>query len=77
MNLKKITGLILASLLFIGLEGISTSYAIGNIWMDEHADIQAKQYKKVVLFPLRYLNAEDGKVDEFQGYNNYLHKQIP
>lgn len=76
MNLKKITGLILASLLFIGLEGISTSYAIGNIWMDEHADIQAKQYKKVVLFPLRYLNAEDGNVDEFQGYNNYLHKQI-
>lgn len=56
--------------------GVFPVQAIGNICMDEHADIQAKQYKKVVIFPLRYKNAPDGKVEEFQGYNQYLYKDI-
>ena len=52
------------------------SEAAGNIWMDENAEVQAKSFKKVVLFPIRYLDAPDGRVDQFQGYNAALAKRI-
>lgn len=53
-----------------------TSEAAGNIWMDENAEVQAKSFKKVVLFPIRYLGEPDGRVDQFQGYNAALAKRI-
>ncbi|MDY5365284.1 hypothetical protein, partial [Mitsuokella jalaludinii] len=53
-----------------------TSEAAGNIWMDENAEVQAKSFKKVVLFPIRYLGEPDGRADQFQGYNAALAKRI-
>ena len=53
-----------------------SSEAAGNIWMDESAEVQAKSFKKVVLFPIRYLGEPDGRVDQFQGYNAALAKRI-
>lgn len=53
-----------------------SSEAAGNIWMDESAEVQAKSFKKVVLFPIRYLSEPDGCVDQFQGYNAALAKRI-
>lgn len=78
MRLTKSTGikaLALGCLLSLGMP-LAGAEAAGNIWMDESAEVQAKDFKKVVLFPLRYLQAPDGKVDEFQGYNAALAKRI-
>ncbi len=70
-----VKALALGCLLAMGMP-FANAEASGNIWMDESAEVQAKDFKKVVLFPLRYLQAQDGKVDEFQGYNGELAKRI-
>lgn len=78
MTLRKhtgIRGLALGCLLTVAVP-LAGAEAAGNIWMDENAEVQAKDFKKVVLFPLRYLQAPDGKVNEFQGYNGELAKRI-
>lgn len=71
-------GLALGCLLAAALPLVqpAASEAAGNIWMDENAEVQAKSFKKVVLFPIRYLDAPDGRVDQFQGYNAALAKRI-
>lgn len=69
MNLKRITSTVLAGIVLAGVGTVAPVYAIGNIWTDEHAEIQAKQYKKVVLFPIRDRNESEGSFDENQGYN--------
>ena len=75
MNRKNVAKLVLAGA-FLWALNLAPTFASGNIWMDEHAQIQAKQYKKVVVFPLRYLDAAYGKTDEFQGYNGYICKDL-
>lgn len=55
-------GLVLGCLMAAALP-LVPSEAAGNIWMDENAEVQAKSFKKVVLFPIRYLDAPDGRVD--------------
>lgn len=56
-------GLALGCLLAAALPLVqpAASEAAGNIWMDENAEVQAKSFKKVVLFPVRYLDAPDGR----------------
>lgn len=56
--------------------------AHGNIWMDENqgvADknfIAVKDYKKIILFPIRYLQEPDGRVDQLQEYNDMLFQRV-
>lgn len=76
MNLKRITSTVLAGIVLAGVGTVAPVYAIGNIWTDEHAEIQAKQYKKVVLFPIRDRNESEGSFDENQGYNEYFYKEL-
>lgn len=76
MNVKKMTGIILTELFLVSAGLAVPAYAIGNIWTDEHAEIQAKQYKKVVLFPIREPNESEGTFNENQGYNEYLYKEL-
>ena len=66
MDLKKvIPGMILAMAASMSMAG-----AEGNIWMDENAEVQANQFKKVILFPI-----ENATSDESSMYNNMLHKR--
>ena len=50
--------------------------AAGNIWMDEHAEVQAKDFKRIILFPIRYGEESDGRVDELQADNEMLTKRV-
>lgn len=50
--------------------------AAGNIWMDEHAEVQAKDFKRVILFPIRHGEEPDGRVDAWQADNDTLAKRI-
>ena len=50
--------------------------AAGNIWMDEHAEVQAKDFKRIILFPIRYGEEPDGRVDELQADNEMLTKRV-
>lgn len=75
MKHAELRGMALGCLLAVAVP-LAGAEAAGNIWMDENAEVQAKDFKKVVLFPLRYLQAPDGKVNEFQGYNGELAKRI-
>lgn len=66
MDLKKIIpGLVLAMAFSMKVVG-----AEGNIWMDENAEVQANQFKKIILFPIENASAEDSMI-----YNNILHKR--
>ena len=69
-------GIILTGMLLLGAGFTIPTYAIGNIWTDEHAEVQAKQYKKVVLFPIREPNESEGTFDENKAYNEYLYKEL-
>jgi hypothetical protein len=46
--------------------------AEGNIWMDENAEILPYQYKKVVVYPIRYLQEQDGNYETAPKYNKML-----
>lgn len=50
--------------------------AAGNIWMDEHAEVQAKDFKRIILFPIRYGEEPEGRVDELQADNDTLAKRV-
>lgn len=76
MQMKKILGFLAAGVLLSGIVGMSNAAAAGNIWMDESAEIQAKQFRKVILLPMRVGNETTGRVNANQGYNNYLHARI-
>ena len=66
MNYKKI----IPSMLFSIVAVMPVVGAEGNIWMDESAEVQAKEYKKVILFPIENATQEDSVK-----YNNILHKR--
>ena len=74
--MKKILGSLAAGVLLSGAVGMSYAAAAGNIWMDESADIQAKQFRKVILLPMRVGSESVGRVDANQGFNSYLHARI-
>lgn len=50
--------------------------AAGNIWMDEHAEVQAKDFKRIILFPIRYGEEPEGRVDVLQADNDMLAKRV-
>ena len=76
MQMKKMLGFLAVGVLLSGTFGMSHAAAAGNIWMDESADIQAKQFRKVILLPMRVGSEAVGRVEANQGYNNYLHARI-
>lgn len=82
MKRKRLAALLSGLILGAALWGNGTpASAHGNIWMDEHqgvADkdfVAAKDYRKILLFPIRYKDEPDGKVDAFSAYNEILYKR--
>lgn len=76
MRMKRMLSSLVVGTMLSGVMGIPYAAAAGNIWTDESADIQAKQFRKVILLPMRVGNEAIGRVDENQEYNNYLHARI-
>lgn len=54
----------------------SSCEAAGNMWMDEHAEIQAKDYKKVIVMPLRVSSEKVGVPDRLGNYDKILLKRL-
>ena len=76
MKLKVLLGTLLMG---VALLPMGSAAAEGNIWMDESAEVQAKEYQKVILYPIRYQNEQDPhpRGDAvLDGYDNYLHKRL-
>lgn len=76
MKLKVLLG---AFLMGAALLPMGSAAAEGNIWMDESAEVQAKEYQKVIVYPIRYRQEQDPRMESgspLDGYNNYLHKRL-
>ena len=72
---RAIYGLLAAAVCW-GVLAPAPVLAAGNIWMDEHAEVQAKDFKRIILFPIRYGEEPDGRVDELQADNEMLAKRV-
>ena len=76
MKTKVLLTLILAG---VSLLPMGNAAAAGNIWMDKSAEVEAKDYQKVILYPIRYRNERDPHAPgpgDLDGYDNYLHKRL-